>query len=189
MAQMPPKTTRKLPQKFRARSTKGRRIEGGAGTRREAKEVGGDCKIECGTRQTSPNSRRLEKHKQRLDMNALMKTTCVAALALGLTTLGAPQARAWGGGWPIAAGVFGGLAVGTAVGATVASAAAPGYYAVPPPGYYAPPPAYVPAPAYAPAPAYYYGPRVVYTAPYPYARVGYGWGPRYYYGGRYYYRR
>ena len=40
---------------------------------------------------------------------------------------GNTNARAWCGGWPIAAGVFGGLAVGTAIGATVASASAPTY--------------------------------------------------------------
>jgi hypothetical protein len=139
-------------------------------------------------------------------MKKFMKISLVGALALAAVTFGAPQAQAWGGGWPIAAGVFGGLAVGTAVGATVASASTPVYYAAPPavyaaPTYYAPAPAYTPAPAYAPAPAavsvavappYYYAPRAVYAAPYPYyypsGRLGYGWGPRYVYGGRYYRR-
>ena len=146
----------------------------------------------------------LRKLNKSLDMKTLIKTSCVAVLALAAMTFGAPQARAWGGGWPIAAGVFGGLAVGTAVGVTVASAAQPVYYTAPPPvyvapRYYAPAPAYAPAPVYAPVPAavsvavappYYYAQRVVYGAAYPYyyGRVGYGWGPRYYHGGHYYRR-
>jgi hypothetical protein len=136
-------------------------------------------------------------------MKTFLKTSCVAALALAAMTFGAPQAKAWVGGWPIAAGVFGGVAVGTAVGATVAAnAAAPVYYTAPPavyatPNYYAP----APAPVYAPAPAavsvgvvppYYVAPRVVYGAPYPYYRpywrAGYGWGSRHFYGGHYYRR-
>jgi hypothetical protein len=124
-------------------------------------------------------------------MNTFMKTSCVAALALAMTTFGASQARA--GGWAVAGGVVGGLAVGTAVGVTVASAAAPVYYAAPvygAPGYYAP------GAAVTVAAPYYCAPRLAYAAPYPYfhpyfhpyARVGYGWGPRHYYGGRYYRR-
>lgn len=129
-------------------------------------------------------------------MKTLMKTSCVAALALAMTTFGALQARA--GGWAVAGGVVGGLAVGTAIGATVAAASQPVYYSYPPaaygaPGYYAPAAAYAPAPiSVVASPAYYYGPRVVYGAPYPYffpyARVGYGWGPRYFRGGHYYRR-
>jgi hypothetical protein len=127
-------------------------------------------------------------------MKTFMKTSCVAALALAMTTFGAAQARA--GGWAVAGGVLGGVAVGTAVGVSVASAATPVYYTAPPPvyaapTYYAPAAACAPAPV-AVAPAYYYAPRVVYTAPYPYyypyGRVGYGWGPRYHYGGRYFRR-
>src|SRR5580658_1333635 len=127
-------------------------------------------------------------------MKRFVKTSVIAALALAMTTFGAVQAQAWG--WPVAAGVFGGLAVGTAVGVTVANAAAPVYYSYPAPVYAAPrycAPApvasYAPGPAVvavAPGPAYY-GPRAVYSAPYPYYRAGFGWGPRYYYGGHYYY--
>jgi hypothetical protein len=126
---------------------------------------------------------------ERLDMKTFMKTSCVAALILAAATFGAPKAQA--GGWPIAAGVVGGVAFGTAVGVTVASAQ-PVYYS---PSYYAPAPVY--APAYVPAPVavaapYVYAPRVVVGAPYPYyypyVRAGFGWGPRYYYGGRYYRR-
>jgi hypothetical protein len=87
-------------------------------------------------------------------MKTFMKTSVVAALALVMTTFGTPNARAWGGGWPIAAGVFGGLAVGTAIGATVASASTPAcaYPAYPYPVY----PTYPAYPTYAtyPAPAY-----------------------------------
>ena len=86
-------------------------------------------------------------------MKTLMKTSAVAVLAVAIATLGTSNARAWGGGgWPIAAGVFGGLAVGTAIGATVASANAPTYvyptysYPVYPPAYSAY--ATYPAPAY-----------------------------------------
>jgi hypothetical protein len=122
-------------------------------------------------------------------MKTFMKISCVAALALAMTTFGAVQAQA--GGWAVAGGVLGGLAVGTAVGVSVANAASPAYYSYPPP-VYAAPPYYAPAAAYAAAPAYYYGPRVVYAAPYPYYhpyfRAGYGWGPRYFRGGPYYRR-
>ncbi len=126
-------------------------------------------------------------------MRAFMKTSCAAILALAMTTFGATQARAWGGGcggWAVAGGVLGGLAVGTAIGATVASASTPVYYTAPP-AVYAGPSYYGAAPVY--APAYYYAPRVVYGAPYrcyyPCVRVGCGWGSRGYYGGRYYHRR
>lgn len=71
-------------------------------------------------------------------MNAFVKTSCAAALALAMTTFGATQARAWGGGcggWAVAGGVLGGLAVGTAIGATVANASTPVYYAAPAPVY------------------------------------------------------
>jgi hypothetical protein len=123
-------------------------------------------------------------------MNTYLKTSCVAALALAMTTFGAVQARA--GGWAVAGGVLGGVAVGTAIGATVATAAAqPAYYAYPP-SVYAPGPYYAPVGAYAAAPAYYYGPRVVIGAPYPYYRPffrgGYAWGPHYFRGGRFYRR-
>jgi hypothetical protein len=122
-------------------------------------------------------------------MKTFMKTSCIAALALAMTTFGAVQARA--GGWAVAGGVVGGLAVGTAIGATVAAAAQPVYYSYPAQAYAAPG-YYAPAPVYAAAPAYCYGPRVVYAAPfpyrYPYARVGYGWGPRYFRGGPYFRR-
>ena len=78
-----------------------------------------------------------------------MKTSVVAALALAMATFGTSNAQA--GGWPIAAGVLGGLAVGTAIGATVASANAP-TYVYPAYSY----PVYSSYPAYAtyPAPAY-----------------------------------
>jgi hypothetical protein len=121
-------------------------------------------------------------------MKSFIKTSCIAALALTITSFGAIQARA--GGWGIAGGVVGGLAVGTAIGVSVASAA-PVYYspAYAAPAYYAPAPVPVAVAAY---PPYYYGPRVVCGAPYPYYRpyagVGFGWGPRYF-RGRPYFRR
>ncbi|HTA30697.1 MAG TPA: hypothetical protein VK731_09425 [Candidatus Cybelea sp.] len=121
-------------------------------------------------------------------MKTLMKLSCVAAVALALTSFGAPQAQA--GGWAVAGGVVGGLAVGTAIGATVATAATPVYYTAPGPGYAAP--SYYAPPVVAVAPAYYCGPRVVCVAPYaychPFVRAGFGWGPRYYHGGHYYHR-
>jgi hypothetical protein len=94
------------------------------------------------------------EYMQGLYMKTFMKTSVVAALALAMVTFGTPNARAWGGGWPIAAGVFGGLAVGTVIGATVASASAPAY-AYPAYSY----PVYPAYPAYQtyqmyPAPAY-----------------------------------
>lgn len=136
-----------------------------------------------------------------------MKTSVVAALALALATFGTSNARA--GGWPIAAGVLGGLAVGTVVGATVASANAPAYvYPAYPYPVYSSYPAYrsYPAPVYgttapvgqpivqtmAPPPTVYvpqavpaYYPRtVVYAAPCVYPCVRFGWGyPRYAYRG------
>jgi hypothetical protein len=122
-------------------------------------------------------------------MKTFMKISCVAALALAMTTFGVPQARA--GGWAVAGGVLGGVAVGTAIGASVA-ASAPVYYAPPAPAYVAPS-YYAPA-AVAVAPSYYCAPRVVYGARYPYPlyrtsfRGGYGWGPHYHYAGHYFRR-
>ncbi|HEV7925493.1 MAG TPA: hypothetical protein VGR14_09065 [Verrucomicrobiae bacterium] len=117
-----------------------------------------------------------------------MKISCIAAVALAMTTFGTLQARA--GGWAIAGGVVGGLAVGTAIGASVA-ASGPVYYTAPAP-VYAAPRYYAPA-AVAVGPAYCYGPRVAYGAPYPYYhpyfRAGYGWGPHYNYHGGHYFRR
>lgn len=118
----------------------------------------------------------------------------MTALGLSVLAVTTPKAQAWCGGWPIAAGVVGGLAVGTCIGATVAHASAPVYAypapvaVAPAPAYVAPPAVVVQAPVYAPAP-------VVYAAPYPYyyrgyyrapVRVGWGWGPRGYY---HHYRR
>jgi hypothetical protein len=107
-------------------------------------------------------------------MKMFMKISCVAALALVMTTLGASKARA--GGWVVAGGVSGGVAVGTA-GVAVSA-----------PVYCAPAPVTV-----AVAPSYYCAPRVVCGAPYPYCRpyfrAGYGWGPHYHYYGGHYFRR
>jgi hypothetical protein len=140
---------------------------------------------------------------QRLYMKTLIKNSIVAALALAMATFGTSNARAWRCGWPIAAGVFGGLAVGTAIGATVANASAPAcvypaysypvyrtyqtYPAYPAPGYNTAAPAVqpvvqtvTPSPVYVqqPAPVYYYSSPVVYAAPYPYVYpyVRFGWG-------------
>jgi len=114
-------------------------------------------------------------------MKILTKISAIGAIALSLMAF--TPAKAHAGGWPIAAGVIGGLAVGTVIGATVASAAAPPpYYAYPPVAYSTPVLAQ-PAPVYVqPAPVYYYPRPVVY--PYPVIR-GY-WRPRYHY---HYYRR
>jgi hypothetical protein len=121
-------------------------------------------------------------------MKTLTKSIMTGAVAVALVTLGTQQAQA--GGWPIAAGVVGGLAAGTIIGASIASASAPAYYGYtapvyPAPGYAYATPAYpAPAPVVAVAPAYY--PRVVVAAPYPYwypgIRAGYAWGPRFGYG-------
>ncbi len=132
-------------------------------------------------------------------MKRLVKVCAVTGLALSVFALTTPKAQAWGCGWPIAAGVVGGLAVGTCIGATVAHAAAP-VYVYPPGAPVAPAAAYVaPAPQVvvsAPVVA-----PVVYGRPYPYyyyrgyygpvARYGYGYGYRYGWGPRYYhhYRR
>jgi hypothetical protein len=122
-------------------------------------------------------------------MKTLTKSLIAGAVALALVTVGTQQAQA--GGWPIAAGVVGGLAAGTVIGATVASASAPAYYGYPAPVYPAPAYGYAapvyPGPVVAPAPAYYPRPVVV-AAPYPYYygypgfRAGFGWGPGYRYG-------
>ena len=145
-------------------------------------------------------------------MNTIVKTSMAVGLAATMATFGTSNARA--GGWPIAAGVIGGLAVGTAIGATVASASAPPAYvypAYPYPAYtYAAPapavqpvqptvvqpvrPVAAPAPATVyvqPAPVYTYPAPVVYAGPYAcgypygYPCVRLGWGYRGYRG--YYY--
>jgi hypothetical protein len=116
-----------------------------------------------------------ENIAQRLFMKTFMKTSVVAAVALAMTAFGTPNARAWGG-WPIAAGVAGGLAVGVAV----ASANAPVYtYPVYPAygayttyGTYATAPAYItsaPAVQQPPPPVQQtvYQPPVVQTVPPP----------------------
>src|SRR5258708_35531761 len=102
-----------------------------------------------------------------------MKKIILAITALAFAGSQVQTAKAHDG-WGVAAGVLGGLAVGTAIGASVSQpayySAPPAYYA-PPPTYYAPPPVYYqPAPPpvgyYQPAPAYYYYPRPgYYSAP------------------------
>ena len=91
-----------------------------------------------------------------------MIISCVAALALAMTTFAAPQARAAWVGVGVGVGVYGG----------------PAYYG--------------PAAAVTVAAPYYYAPRLAFAAPYPYfhpyGRFGYGWGHRHFYGGRYYRR-
>jgi hypothetical protein len=119
-----------------------------------------------------------------------MKKIILAVSMLAL--VGAQCQTAKANAWPIAAGVLGGLAVGTAV----AASAQPVYYSAPPANYYPPTSYYAPAPAvsYAPAPAYYPLARpVVYSsvyAPFPVFGLGFGfghpgWGGYYrgYYGG------
>jgi len=76
-------------------------------------------------------------------MKKLMKVPAVAAAILTLATAGVSSARA--GGWPVAAGVVGGFAVGTVVGRAVA-------YCPPPPACYVYPPRVYLAPYCAPAP-------------------------------------
>src|SRR5580700_8819301 len=109
-------------------------------------------------------------------MKTFVKTACIAAVALAMTTFGTFQAGA--GGWAVAGGVVGGLAVGTAVGATIATAAAQ-------PAYYPYGPAYcAPAPVVVAGPGFYGGPRFYPYRPY----VRYGWGPRAYRGHPYWRR-
>ena len=92
-----------------------------------------------------------------------MKKIILAITILALAGSQVQTAKA--GGFPIAAGVLGGLAVGTAIGATVAHA----------PVYYAPGPAY----PYYPPVAYRSGPVVyappIYVAP-PIVGFGFGFG-------------
>jgi len=140
-----------------------------------------------------------------------MKKIILASLVLVLAGSQVQKAEAHGGAGPaIAAGVLGGLVVGTAIGAAAAQptytyAPAPAYSYYPAaPAYYAPPVAVVPpapvcppAPvAYAPAPVVYApAPTVVYSAPVYYPPVvsfGFGFGRPYYAGHGYYhghYRR
>jgi hypothetical protein len=113
-------------------------------------------------------------------------------LAATLLAVGASQMQtARAGGWPIAAGVFGGLVAGTVIADSIARP--PVYYA-PSPAYYPPANYYAPAPvtAYPAAPAVVYAapaPRVVVAAPYyppaPVVTFGFGFG-RTYWGGDYY---
>jgi hypothetical protein len=140
-------------------------------------------------------------------MKRLVKVCAVTGLALSVFALTTPKAQAWGGGWPVAAGVFGGLAVGTCIGAAVAHASTP-VYVYPPAVAVAPTAAYVaPAVVAAPAPqivvaAPVVAAPVVYARPYPYyyyrgyhgpvVRYGYGYGYGRAYGwgrGYHYYRR
>ncbi len=134
------------------------------------------------------------KKLRKVYMKTLTKSIMAGAVALALVTVGTQQARA--GGWPIAAGVVGGLAVGTVVGASIASASAPAYYGYPAPVYPAPGYAYAatacPAPVVAVAPVCYPRPVVV-AAPFPYygypgVRAAYWGGPRYGYAYGYGYR-
>jgi len=119
-----------------------------------------------------------------------MKKIILAVTLLAFAGSQVQKAEARDRGWGIAAGVLGGLAVGTAIGASVSQpyyAPQPAYYA-PPPTYYAPPPVYYqpaqpPVVYYQPAPACYY-PRPVYYAPT--VTFGFGFGRPYYYGHRYY---
>ena len=69
---------------------------------------------------------------QRINMKKLMKVPAVAAVVLTLATAGVSNARA--GGWPVAAGVVGGFAVGAMVGRTVAYCPPPACYVYPPKG-------------------------------------------------------
>ena|ERR1700722_9036083 len=118
-----------------------------------------------------------------------MKKIILAMTILALAGSQVQTAKA--GGWPIAAGVFGGLAVGTAIGASVAPAPvyyAPGYYNAPAPvhpnyGYnsynYCPP---VPSVAFRPPVPW--APQV--CLPLPGISFGFGFGRPYYRGYGYY---
>jgi hypothetical protein len=131
-----------------------------------------------------------------------MKKIILAMMLLAFAGSQVQTAKAHGG-WPIAAGVLGGLAVGTVVGESIAQqpvyyAPAPAYYYPPTIYYYQPAPAttYVaPAPAvgYAPAPAVVYPPTYYATAPVVSVGIGFGrpyWGGYYrgYHYGHPYYR-
>lgn len=122
-----------------------------------------------------------------------MKKIILAATLLALGATQVPTARA--NGWPIAAGVFGGLVAGTVIADSIARP--PVYYAPSPAPAYYPPPTYS---YYPPAPVVTYptGPAVVYAAPaprvvvaapfYPPAPVvtfGFGFGRTYWDGGYY----
>ena len=110
-------------------------------------------------------------------MKRFMKIFAVTGLALAVAAVTAPKAQA--GAWGIAAGVVGGLAVGTTIGLAAAHTSAPAYYAYPGPAYaytsYAAP-TYVAA---VPAQQVVCAAPVVYPAAYPYCYRGY-YGPRYY---------
>jgi len=62
-------------------------------------------------------------------MKDLRKIPAVAVVIFTLATVGVSSARA--GGWPVAAGVVGGLAAGTIVGRAVANCPPPTYYVYP----------------------------------------------------------
>ena len=123
-----------------------------------------------------------------------MKKKILAITVLAVVGSQMQPAQARDRGWGVAAGVLGGLAVGTAIGASVSQPAyysAPPTYYAPPPTYYSPPPVYYqPAPPpvayYQPAPAYYYYPRPVVYAPA--VTFGFGFGRPGFYGGYRHYR-
>ena len=102
-------------------------------------------------------------------MKRLVKVPAVAAVMLTLATAGASSARA--GGWPVAAGVVGGFAVGTMVGRAVANCPPPAGYVYPRRIYVAPwcAPATV---IVAPAPVCCVPAPVVYPLYYPPVRLG-----------------
>ena len=149
-----------------------------------------------------------------------MKKIILAVTVLALAGTQVQRAEAHGGGGvAIAAGVLGGLALGT----VIADAVTPHYYYAPAPTYYypaqtyyAPAPTYAPAPNYAPAPSTYVpnaptlppapviqsaAPQVVYAQPappvyyapapvyYPAPVVTFGFGFGRPYYGHYYYGR
>jgi len=102
-------------------------------------------------------------------MKKLIKILAVAAVILSLATTGVSSARA--GGWPVAAGVVGGFAVGTMVGRAVAYCPPPAYCVYSPRVYVAP--WCAPAPVIvATAPVCCVPAPVVYPCYYPPVRLG-----------------
>lgn len=104
-----------------------------------------------------------------------MKKMILAVTLLALAGSQVQTVRAGDRGFAVAAGVLGGIAVGTAIADTIAHP--PVYYApAPAPVYYTAPPAnYCPSPAvvYQPAPVVVYS-QPVYALPAPVVTFGYG---------------
>ena len=128
--------------------------------RTESNRMGvGRWRIEWSRMRKHQIRERNQHFRRRINMRDLRKIPAVAMVIFTLATVGVSSARA--GGWPVAAGVVGGLAAGTIVGRAVANCPPPTYYVYPQRVYVAP--VCAPAPVlrppvpvcYAPVPVVY----------------------------------